>query len=195
MSAVLEKPEVEAIDSEHMPPRWKWTRKQYYDLAEKGYFAGKRVELIEGEIVYTPAVNYPHTAALEYTSNKLKAIFGAKFWVRPQMPIQCGKSEPEPDLAVISGGPADYTDEPTSTLLIVEISDSTFSYDSKVKSLVYAKAGNPEYWVLDLRRSRLIVFRDPSKKGYKLQTILNRTESVRALAAPQVPIKVSDLLP
>jgi len=165
MNAALGLPNTAEIDLETMPPRWKWTRRQYYDLAEKGFFAGKRVELIEGEIVY------------------------------PLKPIRCGKREPEPDLAVIPGGPADYTDHPTVTLLIVEISDSTFSYDTKVKSLVFAKAGNPEYWVLGSKRSRLIVFREPSKKGYKLQAILNRTDSVRALAAPKVPIRIADMLP
>jgi Uma2 family endonuclease len=195
MNAVLELPDSPSAGLEAPRARWKWTRKQYYKLAEQGYFAGRRVELIEGEIVYMPAVNYPHTASIQYALNKLSAVFGGGCWVRIQAPLQCGKSEPEPDLCVVKGGPPDYTDHPKQALLIVEVSDSTFSFDTKVKSVVYAKSGNPEYWVVDLKRRRLIVYTKPTKKGYKNHTILKATDLVRTLAAPKVPVRVADLLP
>ena len=193
MSAVLEKPGL-ARRVKAAPPL-KWTREQYYELDRLGFFEDKRTELLEGRIVFMSPIKFPHSIAVENVESILKAIFEPENWVRNQASLICGTSEPQPDVQVLSGRRETYTDHGTQALLIVEVADTTFARDTKKKAKIYAKAGNPDYWVLDLKRSELIVFREPTETGYLKMTIFKRTQSVRSLAAPKIPIRVADMLP
>src|SRR5947208_15853969 len=97
------------------PRQKRWTRAEYYRMADAGLFREQRVELIEGEIFQMPPMKTPHAAALELGERELEAVFGAGYWVRNQLPLHFGpRSEPEPDLAVVPGGPRDFTDHPTT---------------------------------------------------------------------------------
>jgi len=193
MSAVLEKPGL-ARRVKAAPPL-KWTREQYYELDRLGFFQDKRTELLEGRIVFMSPINFPHSVATENVEAILKTLFEPENWVRTQMPLNCGTSDPQPDVQVLPGSRETYTDHGTRALLIVEVADTTFSRDTKKKMKIYAKAGNPEYWVLDLKRSELLVFREPTISGYLKITVFKRTQSIRPLAAPKASIKVADMLP
>jgi Uma2 family endonuclease len=112
-------------------------------------------------------------------------------------------SEPEPDLAVVLGSPRDYRDaDPSSALLVVEVTDSTLAYDRDQKGSLYARAGIADYWVLNLADRRLEVYRDPALSpeasyGRSYRTIQHYSADayVSHLAVPQVRIAVADLLP
>ena len=118
----------------------RWTLKEYYKLADEGLFRGQRVELIDGRIVQMPPMMNPHAAAIELVKRALEPAFGPAFWVRMQLPLHFGRySAPEPDIAVVPGGPRDYSDHPTTALLVVEVSESTLSYDRNRKAALYAR--------------------------------------------------------
>src|SRR5439155_3890171 len=110
------------------PRRRRWTRDEYYRLAEIGFFRDQRVELVDGEIVQMPPQKNFHVIGIDLVHQALQKAFGPGHWVRIQAPLHLRpNSAPEPDLAVVRGSSRDYaaTDHPTSALLVVEVSDTT----------------------------------------------------------------------
>ena len=87
-------------------------------------------------------------------------------------------SEPEPDLMVARGDSADYPDshpKAADVALVVEISDTTLARDRGAKMRMYARAGIPAYWIVDLNESRVEVRTDPGEDGYRMVTFCSRT--------------------
>ena len=189
----------------HLPPvrPLRWTREEYYRLAEAGFFAGKRVMLIHGEVMEMAPQNDPHVWGIINTQTALLAALGGQFTYRPQMPLNLGQtSDPEPDLAFIAGPPRTQPrPHPSTAALVVEVADSSLAYDTGDKASLYAAGGIADYWVLDLVHRRLIVYRDPrpdaaARFGHSYTAIKyhGADEAVAPLAAPSVPIPVADLL-
>jgi Uma2 family endonuclease len=185
------------------PQKKRWNRSEYYRMLEAGLFREKRVELIEGEIFQMPPMMTPHAASLELCRIALEGTFGPNHWIRNQLPLHFGpKSEPEPDLAVVLGGPRDFADHPSTALLIVEVSGATLSYDRRRKGSLYAKAGIADYWIVNLNQGQLEVYRqpipDPSRRygyGFSSVNVFGPDDTVTPLTAPKGRIKVADLLP
>jgi len=208
MSAVvtLPEPSVTPPPTATGPRTWKWTREQYYGLGEQGFFQGKRVELIHGEIVEMSPIGWRHRLATGLVSEALARIFATGFYVDVQQPITvpgvAAGSEPQPDVAVISGDRRDYADHPTTAALVVEVADSSLAFDIGEKASLYASAGIADYWVIDLVHNRLYIFRDPRPDpaqrfghGYFHMSLNGPADRVSPLAAPTASILVSDLLP
>jgi Uma2 family endonuclease len=182
-----------------------WTAEEFYLLLDQGFFLpNNRVELIEGEIIDMPAQKNYHGAALTLTQMALLAIFGEGYWVRPQLSLDLSPiSVVDPDIAVIRGDPRTYSQtNPTSALLIVEVSDSTLSYNRNSKASLYARSGVADYWIVNLVDRQLEVYRnpvaDPSRLhgfGYSSRTILDPGDVVSPLAVPTAQVAVADLLP
>lgn len=182
-----------------------WTREEYLKMAEAGVFApGERVELIEGEIIAMTPQKGPHATGITLVSEELRRPFGRGYVVRVQLPLDLGSlSQPEPDVAVVRGSARDYRDaHPTTAVLVVEVSDVTLHLDRLQKPGLYARAGIPEYWILNLLERVLEVYRDPAPLpdhplgyGYRSSERLDASASVVPLAASATPIAVADLLP
>ena len=188
-----------------LPRRRPITRAEFEHLARIGFFGpDEHVELIEGEIVEKMTQNSPHATALRLTEKALNRAFGEGFDVRPQMPLALdSKSQPEPDVAVVTGSPYDYQDaHPSRAVLVVEVSDTTLAGDRGVKTGLYARAGIGDYWIVNLPDRVLEVYREPTAMpgqpldhGYRTLTRLLPGDTVAPLAAPDAPTPVSDLLP
>ena len=127
------------------------------------------------------------------------AAAGDRAVLGPGAPVRLTDwTEPEPDVVVFKPRSDFYARKrPTlqDVLLIVEVSDSSLSYDRKIKLPRYAAAGISEVWIEDLTRDQLLVYRDPGKDGYLNSLTLRRGDSVSPLAFPDVTFNVSDLLP
>lgn len=188
---------VPAIQTKH------WTRQEYDRLADAGILApDERVELLEGEIVTMTPQHGPHSASIGLADAALRKAFGPAHWIRIQLPLIVDPdSEPEPDLAVVPGSPRDYvTEHPRTALLVVEIADSTLERDRSYKSPIYARAGIPEYWIVNLIERRLEIYRDPigspgQPARYQVLRHAAATETVSLLSIPHGSIAVADLLP
>jgi Uma2 family endonuclease len=143
--------------------RRKFSKAEYYRMAEMGFFNGQRVELIDGEVILMSPQEAGHATAVGLVADALQAVFSEGFTIRVQQPLDLGEvHEPEPDVAVVPGQRRDYaTSHPKTAVLIVEVALTSVDYDRNVKSSLYAKAGIPEYWLLNLRERRLEVFREP----------------------------------
>lgn len=181
----------------------RWTRQEYDRLADLGMFSpDDRVQLIDGDILTMTPQNSPHAATIGKTQRALESVFGPNVWVRVQMPLIVDPdSEPEPDLAVVPGAPVDYRDEhPRTAMLVVEVSDSTLPLDRNRKRVVYARAGIPEYWIVNLAERCLEVYRDPvtplgQHSSYRSSQKLGPSDSIAPLASPGTTVAVTDLLP
>jgi len=130
--------------------------------------------------------------------------FGPAWHVRLHSPLALGEeSELEPDVAVVSGTPLDYVSaHPATAALVVEIADSSLRVDRRVKASAYARAGLPEYWIVNLVESAVEVHRDPQAipeaahgSGYRAISILRPPAAIAPLSAPDRPVLVADLLP
>ncbi len=182
-------------------PRLKrWTVAEFDTLLKLDLVQPRRHQLIRGEIVDMGEQGSQHYSAVRIVAAVLGAAFGPGFDARPAGPIELADSKPEPDVAIVPGSVRDYlTAHPKTALLAVEVSYSTLHYDLTTKAELYATAGIPEYWVLDLEARVLHVFRDPQPNAalgvttYRNKTEHAATETVTPLGASAV--KVSDLLP
>ena len=177
-----------------------WTVESYERLAESGAFApGERVELIEGMIVAIAAHNYKHSRALSHGTTLLVEAFGQTHYVRVQLPLNLGlKSQLEPDFAIVLKDLVDAADaHPAQADLVIELSDSSLSYDRNEKARVYAQAGIPEYWIVNLKADVVEVHRDPGQTsegwGYLSRRVVNRGEMVQPLFCPQQSIPTEKL--
>jgi Uma2 family endonuclease len=186
----------------HVPRRW--TLPEYRGLAQAGFLNGLRTILIDGEILTVPNPDPLHDTALSLALAFLQATCPAGHYVRNQQSFTVGtRNDPGPDLAVVPGAIRDYTHHaPTVALLIVEVADSSLATDTTTKAELYATAGVPEYWVLDIPHSQLIVFRDPQPlpaglgaTAYRTHLTLSPNDTVAPLAAPTATVRVTDLLP
>jgi len=179
----------------------RWTRSEYYRMGELGFFNGQRVELVDGEVIVMSPMGAGHATAITKVTRALLYAFGEGFVIRIQLPLAIEpESEPEPDVAVVIGSPDDYIDEhPSTAVLVVEVADTSLAYDRTDKAKVYARAGIPEYWIVNLLDRQLEVYREPqvleTQHCYAEVQILKANEFVSPLSKPEVKISVADLLP
>jgi len=177
----------------------RWTRQEYERLASRGFFAGRRVELIDGIIYDMPPQRSLHATAFRLAQECLRAVFppGEGYEIRGQLPLALGEySEPEPDLAVVAGSIRDFREShPTTALLIVEVADSSLLHDRKQKFPLYARYEIPEAWLLNLPRRALEVYRDPVDSVYRTRMVLRAGDTLSPVSRPRASIAVADLLP
>ena len=181
-----------------------WTREEYYRLAETGFFEGKQVELLEGEIFEMSPMKTPHATAVRLIVELMRRIFTDGFIIDSQMPLGFSqKSEPEPDIAVVRGEIRDFVEShPASAELVIEVSDTTLLYDRNRKGSLYAKNNIQDYWIVNLKDRRLEIHRRPITDresfygfGFGEIQIFTEADTISPLVKPEVKIKVADLLP
>ena len=186
------------------PSPHRWTIEEYRQLRKTGLFNDCKTMLIEGEILTMTMPAPPHDTALGLTENYLRQAFPSGCHVRNQMGFDIGtRNDPGPDLAVVPGSIRDYARRtPDAAVLVVEIADSSFAFDTTTKAELYATAGVPEYWVVDLEGRRLTIFRDPlplpaglGATAYRTRIALAADATAAPLAAPHAVVCVADLLP
>ncbi len=188
--------------SDERPSRFKFSREAYEQMARLGLFEGRRVELIEGEIIEMSPIGPKHFASSNKTQRLFTALYGSTYLVRYPGPLTLGASEPEPDIAVVEGDDETYADHhPTTALLVVEFSDTSLEYDRREKLSLYAKAGIPEYWIVNLQTNTLEAYREPIPDaelpfgyGYRVRMLLNAHEQIAPLFAPDQPVAVREMI-
>ena len=156
---------------------YRMTLEQYESLIASGFFAKQDdVQLINGYVVNRMAESPLHGAVLEAVRIAIGAILLAAWHTRSQsgLRIPAQVSIPRPDLAVVRGVPQDYKaryPEPADTALVVEISISSLDQDRALAD-IYAKAGIPVYWIVNVDDGQVEVYSDPSPSGYLTHEVL-----------------------
>ncbi len=182
----------------------RWTREEYDRMVDAEVLTtNDKVELIEGEIVERAPKTPPRATTITLAGRMLERFINESQHVRNQGPLALSNdSEPEPALALVHDSPRDYGDaHPATALLVVEASESTLSFDRTTKARVYARAGIPEYWIINVQARCVEVHRDPVRGAppqkeprYMTLTVYKPGESITPLAMPQQAVAVADLV-
>ena len=173
--------------------------KEYYLMAEAGILSPRdRVELIDGEIVQMAAMGSYHAGCVNTLNRLFMETLGRRVVVSVQNPVRLGeRSEPEPDVALLRPRADLYTDShprPENVLLIVEVSHSTVEYDRDVKTPLYAAAGIPELWLVNLDEDYIDGLSDPDGVGYRATRRYVRGERIAPALLPDAALEVSQIL-
>ncbi len=143
------------------------SRAEYDQMVERGFLEGERVELIEGVLVRMPPMSDRHASAIILLNRWFSTGLPDRFVVRPQVPFAASDySKPEPDIAIADFVPR-AGEHPSHLHLAIEVTLSTHHTDLVVKPHLYAAAGVPRYWVLDLAAGRLVEHTDPQGEEYR----------------------------
>jgi Uma2 family endonuclease len=147
-------------------PIWRLTVEQYHNMIHTGILTeDDPVELLEGWLISKMPKNPPHRATTRLIRKALEQIVPAGWYVDSQEPITLADSEPELDVMVVRGQTRDYLDRHpgvSDLALVVEVADMTLRRDRTAKKRLYARAGIPVYWVVNLPDKRVEVYSDPS---------------------------------
>jgi Uma2 family endonuclease len=138
---------------------------EYRRLGDAGVLTDEdRVELLEGVITPKMIHNPPHDAAIMLIEEALRPLLPSGWMIRIQSSITTSDSEPEPDLAVVRGTARDYSRRHPAAAdvgLVVEVADTSLLRDRN-KTRLYARAGVPTYWIVNLADSQIEVHWQPS---------------------------------
>lgn len=175
----------------------KWTILDYHRMIEAGILDDRQVELLHGEIIEMTPEGMPHANRSTKAANYLRQLLGDRVEIREGKPITlASQSEPQPDIAIVQPLDEDYQEHhPYSENIfwLIEISNSTLAYDLQVKSRTYAWANIQEYWVVNLRDLKLVVFRNPGQGRYGFEIELTEGE-IQPIAFPDVAVSVGRIL-
>jgi Uma2 family endonuclease len=141
---------------------------RYHAMVEAGVFGDDRIELLEGVLVEMSPKGREHEELLAWLNRKFVSGLDERFQIRVQMALTLAStgSEPEPDLAIV-GPDASRPYHPAEALLVIEVAASSLRYDRGVKAAIYAAAGIPEYWVVDVAGEVVEVRTRPAGGGFE----------------------------
>jgi Uma2 family endonuclease len=175
-----------------------YTRAEVARMEESGELSG-RWELVEGQLVNKMGQNPPHAYVLRLVAAWLARVYGPER-ISNQSPIEVAvsdqeRNEPQPDIAVIAEpGQEHLRRHPRGDelLLLVEVADSSVWFDLKIKAPLYARAGVPEYWVVNIPRRMIVTHRRPENGCYLQIEEIDAGESV---SIGEAGMLVSELIP
>ena len=179
-------------------PRHLWTVDEYHRMGEVGLLnADARVELIEGEIVEMAPIGDAHAAISNQLNRLLVLAVGERGIVAVGNPVRLSlHSEPQPDFSVLRprAGYATRGPRPEDIMLAVEVSDTTLRRDRRVKLALYAGAGIPEFWIVNVEVREVEIYRAPSGDRYASVERKGPGSVASIEALPGVTIAISQIL-
>ena len=177
----------------------RFTVEEYHRMAETGLLKpDAHVELLDGQIIDMMPIGPFHAG----TTNRLNRFFNrlseGRWLVAVQNPVHLDEhSEPQPDLMLLKPAADDYTDrhpEADDVFLLIEVADSTLSYDRGSKLPAYGRAGIREVWIINLPEHKIEVYREPHYLGYASKNVLREKDQASPQAFPDAAIDVQTLL-
>ena len=187
-----EQREDEATTSAQLARR-RWTVAEYYRMGEAGILTeDDRVELIGGEIVEMSPIGTAHVWSVSALAKHAERSVGDKTGILVQSPFRLADDkEPQPDLVLVRlGTPRDRLPGPADVLLVIEVADSSRAYDRGVKLPLYAAAGIPEAWLVDLVAATLERFTEPREGRYRQVTLGGGGDTLASTVLPGLAIPV-----
>ena len=171
----------------------------YHLMAEKGVFApDDRVELIEGELFEMSPIGSLHVRCVNVLNEFFVRALPDMFLVSVQNPfISSSHSEPQPDLTILKRTADLYKialPVGNDVAIVIEVSDTTATFDRKRKLPTYAAAGIPEAWLVDLRAGHVEVHTEPTPDGYNAVKIYRRGDNAVSKSIVGVNLSVDDIL-
>ena len=194
-------PDVLAPQSDVLGDLYRMTVDEYECMADAGVLKDRRVELINGWLVRKMTTKPSHVIAVDATREAIAGLLPPGWWLREEKPLRIPDfDEPEPDISVVRGSRNDYRSRhpaPGEIELLVEVSETSRTWDRVEKMSAFARAGVPTYWILNLTARELEVYSHPTPGGYENRLICRAGDQV-SVVIDQVEvgtIAVNDLLP
>lgn len=158
-----------------------WTADEYNRMSEMGFLDPQgRFELIQGEVIRVSPQGKRHGILIAHLTRLLSKLYGEDYYVRVQLPLSLGRySEPEPDFSLCEVRMTlDADRHPETAALVIEVADSSLSFDRDQKGPVYAEAKIPEFWVLNVADRSVEVMRRPHNGRYEEVSVRRDSESL-----------------
>ena len=183
----------------------RFTPEQYHKLGDAGVIMeGEPIELLEGYLVAKAARKPAHDASLRRITARIPRHLPAGWFPQTQCAVALGESEPEPDAAILRGDVSDYDARlPVAgdVGIVIEVSDSSLAFDRRDTDRIYARAGIPVYWVVNVIDRVVEVYTDPDPAAdpplYRTRTDYHPGDTVPIVldgsAAGGIP--VADVIP
>ncbi|MGH1392640.1 MAG: Uma2 family endonuclease [Trichormus sp.] len=175
----------------------KWTIDDYHRMIEAGILSDRKVELLQGEIIEMSPEGEPHAYRSDEAAEYLANILGELAKIRQAKPITLpNASEPEPDIAIVQRLGREYLlhhPYPENIFWVIEYANSSLDKDLERKSKIYAEAGILEYWVVNLRKLNLVVFRDILDGEYATKQTFT-TGTIQPVAFPDISVAVEQII-
>jgi len=177
----------------------RFTVEEYHRMGRAGVFReDDRVELLDGQIAEMTPIGPGHAGCVAALTGLLARLVGdrAVLWV--QNPVLLGaRSELQPDVALLRARADTYRTahpEPRDVLLVIEVAETSLEHDRDVKIPLYAAAGIPEVWLVNLPGDVVALYRDPSPQGYGKVLTAGRGDTLTPHRLPGVTLRVDDIL-
>ena len=180
------------------PLKGPFTVDTYQRLGELGILGeDDRVELIDGQVVEMSPIGDRHASCVR----RLNGLFARHLLdvavVDVQNPVVLGlRDVPQPDVTLLEPRPHGYPHHPRAEdiLLVIEVADTTLAYDRDTKMPLYARAGIPEAWLVDVAADVIHVYRDPAGGEYASVRTASRGNPITPLRFPNMKVSVDDVL-
>lgn len=176
-----------------------FSAEEYHRMGETGIFReNEPIELIKGEIFHMSPIGTEHASCVDRLNRILHLSLGESYIVRVQNPVYIsGDSEPEPDISILKFHPEFYARHhplPGDIAMIIEVSDTSLEYDRQIKLPLYAKAGIPEAWIVNLKEGCVEIHSSPTEHGYELCRKHYRGSKLNSPSFPDLKIGADELL-
>ena len=180
------------------PLKGPFTVDSYQRLAELGILGeDDRVELIDGQVVEMSPIGDRHASCVR----RLNGLFARHLLdvavVDVQNPVVLGQREaPQPDVTLLQPRADGYPHHPRAQdiLLVIEVADTTVAYDRDIKLPLYARAGVPEAWLVDLEADRVELCREPADGRYTSIRLVSRADTITPLRFPNMKVSADEVL-
>ncbi len=188
-----------AQDQPDVRNRHRLTVAEYLLLDQEGAFGDRRTELFDGEVYYMSPKHRPHARAVTQVvvavSHALKEL-GNTLEALTDISVPLSVHDVlEPDIAVTDAPEGEGLLPAESVKLVIEVSDSTLKTDLGLKADIYAQAGIPEYWVIDLTERRALLHANlrPDGSGYDGQLDVPFGEPLHAATIEGLTVETNEL--
>lgn len=180
-----------------VPQVRRWTVDEFEAMIDAGIFhPDERLELIHGTLLAMAPQQARHAQSAALVYEVLFQNCPDDHHVRSQSPLRLGPDDrPEPDVFLVAGSAASVRELPSFSPLVVEIADSSLTYDRSTKADLYARHGLPEYWIVDLQHRTVEVYTDPGPDVYRTKRTVEPGDTITLGCAPDAALGVEALLP
>ncbi|HEV7401364.1 MAG TPA: Uma2 family endonuclease [Chthoniobacteraceae bacterium] len=195
MSSVATMP---AVQPQTFPQPFRFSVEEYNKMGEAGIFGPEdRVELLDGEILIMSPIGLRHILAVTWIVDWFGDHGRKRYSISPGNPVFLHDySEPQPDIMLVPRvRRMAHKSRPNEVFLLVEVSESSLSFDRGRKRKAYAQAGVREYWIVNLEEDVLQVFRQPEGENYAVTLRFALGESVSPLAFEDLMVPVAEIIP
>ncbi len=176
----------------------KLTVNELMAFERSGAFEGlPRMELLDGVLYEMSPQTSPHIRARNRLTIRLqnRLVELASSWEAfSEATIRIGETHaPDPDVIICSAPELDGIYPASSVMLAVEVSVTSLKTDMNFKKALYASAGIPEYWVLDVDAARLHQFWSPDGEAYSQSRTISIGERLDSMTIPELSVETEGL--